>query len=346
MAAMHGVLTTAAVSARPADTANTIATGIQLISAALASGTDAALRQPPTRQPQVNAARLPEISSETKQAITTVIQSLLAAASAQNINGILESYAPTVDYMDRGRVNGAGVATDFTEYFARWPATNWALASQIVFRPVTTNKVQATFKMNFDVANVAENRRSTGTAAETLLFEFDPIARRFLIVSHHEKILGRYLSSSGSTANRPYSRTAAIETQAVASSPTPVDLPTATPESTLTPTPTPVPTATPAVHQENVIIFNQPKPSPTPTPIVMDCPTGADESVKSDTLHFKGFYLGMPLGCAAKLINEKYNAVFKEIEFKTLPPKVLLASRIVSSWLWQNWLAPARQNNK
>src|SRR6266498_1838535 len=220
IAAMLGVAATRSVLASRADTANSIVTGVQLISAALANSADSAgTRQPRSSRPQGGTTRLPEVSDETKQAITTMIQSLLAAVATQDTNQLLEIYAPTVDYMDHGIVNRDGLTADFKEYFSRWPTTRWAMGSSIVFKPATANRVQASFKINFDAANDAENRRSTGQAAETLLLGFDPSTHRFRIVAHHEKILGRYLSSSGSATNRTYSRTTAIGTQSTASSP-------------------------------------------------------------------------------------------------------------------------------
>jgi len=141
-----------------------------------------------------------QISNEAKEAITAVIQSLLTAVSAQDTNQLLSAYAPTADYMDRGTVNQDAIKADFMEYFSRWPTSRWALDSPIAFKPTTANRVQATFKMDFDVANEAENRRSTGQAAETLLFEFDSDMRHFRIVAHHEKILGRHLSSAASAS--------------------------------------------------------------------------------------------------------------------------------------------------
>jgi uncharacterized protein YecT (DUF1311 family) len=88
---------------------------------------------------------------------------------------------------------------------------------------------------------------------------------------------------------------ASANSQALASPSTSLDRPTPTPES-----------------------------SPTPISVVMDCAAGEDESAKSDTLHFKDFYLGMPLGCAAKLISEKYSAAFGEIKIEDSSAKSAL----------------------
>jgi len=55
--------------------------------------------------------------------------------------------------------------------------------------------------------------------------------------------------------------------------------------------------------------------APTPAPIVMDCPEDT-EVRRNSPIVFKDFYLGMPIGCAAKLIREKYSAVFGDINIK------------------------------
>jgi hypothetical protein len=56
--------------------------------------------------------------------------------------------------------------------------------------------------------------------------------------------------------------------------------------------------------------------------LVMDCPAGEDEAVKSDTLRFKGFSLGMPLGCVVKLIKEKYSSVFGETKVNNVNARI------------------------
>ena len=101
--------------------------------------------------------------------------------------------------MDRGKVTRDLVRTDFEEYFTRWQTTHWSLAGDLACQPVGNSRVRAAFKINFDVANQAENRRSTGQAAETLLLESDPGTSSFRIVGHHEKILERRLSSLGAS---------------------------------------------------------------------------------------------------------------------------------------------------
>jgi hypothetical protein len=61
-------------------------------------------------------------------------------------------------------------------------------------------------------------------------------------------------------------------------------------------------------------------PAPTPTPVAMDCPN--DDSKDKAPFVFKGFYLGMPLGCAVKLINEKYSDVFGQVAIKGIDQDV------------------------
>ena len=82
------------------------------------------------------------------------------------------------------------------------------------------------------------------------------------------------------------------------------------------------PTATPTPEPTSI-----PEPVATPTPepkaapvMVADCPTD-DSGKHKDTISFKGFYLGMPLGCAVKLINEKYSKEFGKIEVKRGQPE-------------------------
>ena len=83
-----------------------------------------------------------QISNEAKEGITTVIQSLLTAVSAQDTDQLLSAYAPTADYMDRGAVNQDAIKADFMEYFSRWSTSRWALASPIAFKPTTANRVK------------------------------------------------------------------------------------------------------------------------------------------------------------------------------------------------------------
>ena len=103
---------------------------------------------------------------------------------------------------------------------------------------------------------------------------------------------------------------------------------TATPHRNQPSTPTLEPTATePAtlaegiksLEEQMVGQLEQPE-GPKGAPVAVDCPADDDGKANAPII-VKGFYLGMPLGCAVKLINEKYSAAFGKIEVKRGHPE-------------------------
>lgn len=73
-----------------------------------------------------------------------------------------ESYADSVDYYDRGRVNRAFIAKDKREFFNRWPVRKYMLTPGSLELQVIGEEYIATFSYRFIVANGGKRLEGVG----------------------------------------------------------------------------------------------------------------------------------------------------------------------------------------
>ena len=130
------------------------------------------------------------------------VQSVVDAISARNIEQLLPLYGSYVDYMDKGNVSQNVIRQDFGQYFARWPVVRWNIDGVIAVKPTADNRPEATFNVDFDVSNPAENRRTIGRAAETWLVAFDPSTNAYRVVAQRERILAKRTVSAVANPNQ------------------------------------------------------------------------------------------------------------------------------------------------
>ena len=93
--------------------------------------------------------------------------------SAGDISALASFYADQVDYQDKGVINNDAVKSEFQQYFARWPQTNWQLTGAVAVQPLGPSRYQITFPVSFDAANPSTNKHATGVARETMTLEQD-----------------------------------------------------------------------------------------------------------------------------------------------------------------------------
>jgi ketosteroid isomerase-like protein len=112
------------------------------------------------------------------------------AMSAGDINTLASLYANQVDYQDKGVITNDAVRNEFQEYFARWPQTNWQLAGTVTVQPVDGSRYQITFPLSFEAVNSETNKRSVGTARETMILEQDSTGS-WKIIKERQTITGK-----------------------------------------------------------------------------------------------------------------------------------------------------------
>jgi len=59
----------------------------------------------------------------------------VSAMSAGDVSTLASFYASQVDYQDKGIITNDAVQSEFQQYFARWPQTNWQLAGTVTVQP-------------------------------------------------------------------------------------------------------------------------------------------------------------------------------------------------------------------
>jgi GYF domain 2 len=95
----------------------------------------------------------------------------VSAMSAGDMSTLASFYASQVDYQDKGIITNDALQSEFQQYFARWPQTNWQLAGTVTVQPAEGSRCQITFPVSFEAANPVTNKRSTGIARETMTLE-------------------------------------------------------------------------------------------------------------------------------------------------------------------------------
>ena len=123
------------------------------------------------------------------------------AMSAGDINALASFYADQVDYQDKGIITNYAVQSEFQQYFARWPQTNWQLTGAVAVQPVGPSRYQITFPVSFEAANPATNKRSAGVARETMTLEQDGNGA-WKIVRERQTITSRKAEDRGRRSER------------------------------------------------------------------------------------------------------------------------------------------------
>lgn len=125
----------------------------------------------------------------------------VTAMSSGDINTLASLYGTQVDYQDKGLITNEAVQSEFQEYFARWPQTNWELAGAVTVQPLGASRCQITFPVSFEAANPATNKRAGGVARETMILEQDG-SGGWKIVRERQTITSRKAADRGRRPER------------------------------------------------------------------------------------------------------------------------------------------------
>src|ERR1700737_3645733 len=133
-------------------------------------------RQPPRPQPSENdssSAVFPDQSSEPipmKPTLQAFISAFIQSGSSDHLDSVMQFYAPTVSYYDKGIVDESFVRKDLAEYRRRWPRREYELVDSPVARAGShPSQYTVNYRLGFVVAD--RRRELRGTTSITAVVE-------------------------------------------------------------------------------------------------------------------------------------------------------------------------------
>lgn len=100
--------------------------------------------------------------------VSTYLRQYLDACQGGNVADELAFYAPQVAYFDRGVVTKTYIRNESVAYRQHWPERTYTLGETVEVA-AKGDKLQATYRLNFWIANSALNQKASGSTQNTVL---------------------------------------------------------------------------------------------------------------------------------------------------------------------------------
>lgn len=100
--------------------------------------------------------------------MSTFLRQYLDACQGANVADELAFYAPQVAYFDRGVVTKTYIRNESVAYRQHWPERTYTLGDTIEVA-AKGDKLQATYRLNFAIANSALDQKASGSTQNTVL---------------------------------------------------------------------------------------------------------------------------------------------------------------------------------
>jgi hypothetical protein len=137
---------------------------------------DSVSRQPPRPQPSENDSPsevFPDQNPEPipmKPTLQAFISAFIQSGSSDHLDSVMQFYAPTVNYYDKGVVDESFVRKNLAEYRRRWPRREYELVDSPVARAGShPSQYTVNYRLGFVVAD--RQRELRGTTSVTVVVE-------------------------------------------------------------------------------------------------------------------------------------------------------------------------------
>ena len=115
------------------------------------------------------------------------VQNYLTASSNNDLNTVLNYYAPVVDYFNIGVVNKKAIEKDKIDYFSRWPNKNYTVVGDIKIEDINMELKSVEFRMIF----VVKNSKNTIKGIADNKWQIKKINNEFKIVNEKQQVVSR-----------------------------------------------------------------------------------------------------------------------------------------------------------
>jgi len=132
------------------------------------------------------ATNHPQVPIHGKEA-RNFVNNYLMASSNNNLNEVLNCYAPVVNYFDKGVVTEKIIKKDKLDYFTRWPIRQYTIVGEILVNDVTNELKVVEFRINF----VLQDSKNTIKGIADNKWQIKKINNQFKIVNEKQQVISR-----------------------------------------------------------------------------------------------------------------------------------------------------------
>lgn len=142
----------------------------------------------------------------TQMEIRTYLRDYLDASQSANAADELPFYAPQIAYYDQGVVTKTFVRNEIVAYRQHWPERRYTLADPLTVT-ARGDKVLVRYRVSFDLANTAVDRRASGATTNSILLARGSDDRWEITAIKEERVRTPTRRHSGRPTRDPVGRT-------------------------------------------------------------------------------------------------------------------------------------------